>query len=60
MEITKEEFQDKFREGLDIILLALAEHEDVDPGKFYAMTCIVENLTFFSPVLFGLLRPPEK
>lgn len=58
--ITKEAFDEKFQEGLDTVLLALAEHEEIDPKKFYSLVCIAENLAFFSPVLYGLLKIADK
>ena len=60
MKLSKEEFDDKMQEGLDAILLALAEQEEVNPEKFFSLACIVENLAFFSPVLYGMLRQPEE
>jgi hypothetical protein len=56
MEMTKEAFDDKFQESLDEILLAMAEHADIAPEKFYSMACLLENLAFFSPVLYGILQ----
>lgn len=56
MEISKEAFDEKFRETVDTLLVAMAEHTEVDPEKFYSMACILENLTFFSPVIYGVLR----
>jgi hypothetical protein len=60
MEITKEEFDHQFRETLDAILVAMAEEAGIDPKKFYSMACILENLAFFSPVLYGVLQDPKK
>lgn len=60
MKLTKEEFDDKMQEGLDAILRALAEEEEVNPDKFFSLACLVENLTFFSPVLYGMLRKPKE
>ncbi|MGV3640059.1 MAG: hypothetical protein ACO1NZ_06020 [Adhaeribacter sp.] len=60
MKLTKEEFDDKMQEGLDAILLALAEEEEVNPEKFFSLACLVENLAFFSPVLYGMLRKPKE
>jgi len=56
MEITKEEFNEQLRETVDTLILAIAEHEEVNPEKFYSMTCILENLAFFSPVIYGALK----
>lgn len=55
-----EEFDARYAEALDAILAAMAEHADVDPKKFYSMACILENLRFFSPVLYGALQQPEQ
>jgi hypothetical protein len=54
--MTKEEFEEQFSETMDAVLEAMAENPDIDPEKFYSMTCILENLRFFSPVLYGAIR----
>jgi len=56
MELTKEEFDIKIRETMDNLITAMAEHEDINPEKFYNMTCILENLAFFSPVIYGAIK----
>ncbi|MDQ4140653.1 MAG: hypothetical protein M3142_09005 [Bacteroidota bacterium] len=56
MDITKEDFNNKFQDTLDDILVAMAEHPDIDPKKFYSMACILENLTFFGPVLYDAIQ----
>ena len=60
MEMTEEEFRLKYTEALDAILEAMAESPEIDPKKFFGMACILENLRFFSPVLYGALQKPEK
>jgi hypothetical protein len=60
MDITQEEFNDKFQQGLDALLTAMAEHEEIAPEKFFSMTCVLENLAFFSPVLYGILQSSKK
>lgn len=60
MEITPQEFDDKFRETVDTLLFAMAEHAEIDPEKFYSMACILENLAFFSPVLYGAIQNSKK
>jgi len=60
MEITKEEFGENIREAVDKLLSSLAEHEDINPDKFYNMVCILENLAFFSPVIYSVLRNTKK
>ncbi|MFD2999308.1 hypothetical protein ACFS7Z_02960 [Pontibacter toksunensis] len=54
--MTKEEFNSKFKETLDTILLAMAENSEINPEKFYSMTCVLENLSFFSPILYGAIK----
>jgi hypothetical protein len=60
MEITKEEFNDKFQQGLDALLAAMAEEEQIAPEKFFSMACVLENLVFFSPVIYGLIQNSKK
>ena len=60
MEITKEEFNDQFRETVDTLLLAMAEHAEIDLEKFYSMACMLENLAFFSPVIYGAILKSKK
>jgi len=60
MEISKEEFDDNIRESIDNLLSTMAEHEDINPDKFYSMVCILENLAFFSPVIYSALRNTKK
>ncbi len=56
MDISPAEFNEKFQDTVDNILVALAEHEEVNPEKFYSMACMLENLAFFSPVIYGVLQ----
>ncbi|MFD2513592.1 hypothetical protein ACFSRY_06920 [Pontibacter locisalis] len=60
MEMTEQEFDKKFTDTLDALLTAMAESSEVDPDKFYSMACILENLRFFSPVLYGASRSKSK
>lgn len=41
---------------MDALLKAMAENPEIDPEKFYGMACILENMRFFSPVLYGAIR----
>ncbi|WP_202915841.1 hypothetical protein [Pontibacter pamirensis] len=54
--MTKEEFDCKFKETLDAILVAMAENSEINPEKFYSMTCVLENLSFFSPIIYGAIK----
>ncbi len=60
MEISKEEFDENFKASLDRLLEGMAENEEIDVKKFYTMACILENLSFFSPVFYGILKDSEK
>ncbi|TPE46008.1 hypothetical protein [Pontibacter mangrovi] len=55
--MTQEEFNSAFNDTLDELLLAMAETPEVDLEKFYSMACIMENLMYFSPVLYAALKP---
>ncbi|MEJ8802007.1 hypothetical protein [Pontibacter sp. H249] len=54
--MTEEEFKDMFGETLDPVLEAMAENAEVNPDKFFSMACILENLRFFSPILYGAIK----
>lgn len=58
--MTEEEFDFAFKETLDTILVAMAENSEIDPKKFYSMACVLENLSFFSPVIYGALKKEEE
>lgn len=60
MEISKEEFEKAFQEGIDNLLEGMAIDPAIDVDKFYSMTCFLENIAFFSPVLYGALRKSRK
>lgn len=58
--MTESEFDEAYADALDKILAALAESSEVDPQKFFNLTCVLENLRFFSPVLYGAILKQEK
>lgn len=58
--MTKEEFDDKFKETLDVLIAQMAENGEIDLKKFYGMTLFLENLAFFSPVIYGLIENAKK
>lgn len=60
VKMTEKEFDNKFVEALDTVLAAMAESPDVAPEKFFSMACILENLRFFSPVLYQVLQHKEQ
>ena len=55
MEMNQEEFDLKFKEVLDALVESMAENSEIDVKKFYGMTYFLENLSFFSPVIYGLI-----
>lgn len=57
MKMTEEEFDETVAYTLDVLLATMAEEPEIDPDKFYSMACVLENLRFFSPVMYGALRP---
>ncbi len=60
MKMTEEEFDNRLVETLDGFLETLAESPEVDLDKFYTMTCLLENLRYFSPVIYGVLKDSSK
>lgn len=60
MEMTREEFEVQFKETLDSLVEGMAEHEDVAPTKFFGMVCFLENLAFFSPVIWAMIEEQKK
>ncbi|MCC9137015.1 hypothetical protein ACFSKU_05615 [Pontibacter silvestris] len=56
MEMTEKEFDKRFIETLDSLLVAMAENSEIDPNKFYGMACVLENLRYFSPVIYGAIQ----
>lgn len=58
--MTAEEFDHKFRETLDEVVASMAEQEEVAPGQFFSVVCFLENLAYFSPVVYGLLQEKQK
>lgn len=54
--MTREQFDANFQETLDTLLRTLAEHPEIDPSKFYSLACMLENLAFFSPVLYEAIQ----
>jgi predicted component of type VI protein secretion system len=60
MKISKEEFEQTFQETLDTVLTHLAEHPEVAPERFYSLACMLENLAFFSPVLYEAILNTKK
>ncbi|PTX14170.1 hypothetical protein C8N40_11216 [Pontibacter mucosus] len=58
--MTEEEFQANYTQALDAIIEAMAQEQEINPDKFYSMVCVLENLRFFSPVLYGAIRSKKE
>jgi hypothetical protein len=60
MQLTEEEFDNRFKNTLDGLVQHMADHSEVSPEAFYHMTCVLENLSFFGPFLYDLLQKPKR
>lgn len=54
--MTEEEFDRNFVKTLDTVLESMAESAEIDLEKFYSVACVIENLRFFSPVLYSAIK----
>lgn len=60
MQLSEEDFDRQFRETLDTLIESMADHSEVGVKAFYATTCMLENLSYFGPFLYGLLQKPKQ
>ncbi|MBC5772716.1 hypothetical protein H8S95_01460 [Pontibacter sp. KCTC 32443] len=60
MEMTEEEFDTRYKAALDSVLEAMAENSEVDVKQFYSLACVLENISFFSPVFYGIIQNAKK
>ncbi|HEY8401696.1 MAG TPA: hypothetical protein VIK89_10560 [Cytophagaceae bacterium] len=60
MQLSKEEFESRLNESQDILLNAMANDPEIDLEKFYTMTCILENITFFSGIIYSVLKEKKE
>lgn len=60
MEISKEDFNKQFQSVLDDVLTGMAENSEIDLKKFYSTACFLENIAFFGPVFYGLIKKSTK
>lgn len=58
--MTEKEFDAEYAQALDKVLAAMAENPGIEPKAFFDLTCVIENLRFLSPVLYGSLLKPKK
>lgn len=56
----KERFNNQFREAIDQLIEEMAENSKISLSKFYGITCFLENLIFFSPVLHAMVEKKLK
>lgn len=54
------EFTEQFTETLDAVLVNMAESPEIEPSQFFSVACLLENLQFFAPVIFSVLKQKEK
>ncbi|MDQ3537015.1 MAG: hypothetical protein M3421_15465 [Bacteroidota bacterium] len=54
--MTQEEFEKEFKGVIDELLKGMAEHPEIDVRRFYSLTYLLENIVYFSPVIFGLIE----
>jgi hypothetical protein len=55
MEISKEQFDLRFKEVLDSMAEEMAGNPEIDVKRFYGLVCFMENLSYFSPFIYGLI-----
>lgn len=60
MEMTQEDFDERFQQMLDAVVERMADNAEIDLEKFYTMTCILENLSVFSPVFYSMIKKQDK
>ena len=60
MELSKEDFERKFGDTLDTLIETMADNADIGVREFYHATILLENLSFFGPVIYGLLQKPKR
>lgn len=56
MKMTPEEFDLNFKALMDSLLERMAENSEIDVKKFYEMTYLLENISFFGPVIYGIIE----
>ncbi|WP_236612931.1 hypothetical protein [Cesiribacter andamanensis] len=58
--MSPEEFDARYQEALEKALAHMAENPEIAPSQFYSLATFLENLSIFSPVLYGLLIDSKK
>lgn len=53
--MNKNQFNKELRQVTEKIIAEMAENTNVSLRNFYSMTCFLENLTFFGPVLYSIM-----
>ena len=60
MFLNEEEFTGQLTETIDGVIEAMAETPEIEPSRFFNMVCMLENLQFFAPVLYGAIKQKEQ
>jgi hypothetical protein len=60
MQLNEEEFTLEFIQTLDRIIEVMADSSEIEPQKFFNMVCVLENLQYFGPVLYGAMQKTDK
>lgn len=58
--MTEEEFTKRYKETLDALVVAMAENPEIEPKKFFDMACVLENISFFGPIIYAAMLKPKK
>ena len=58
--MTEEEFNIRYKETLDALVVAMAENPEIDPKRFFHLACVLENISFFGPVIYSAIQKPKK
>lgn len=59
MPLNEEEFNEQFTEALDAVIAVMAESPEIEPTRFFNVVCMLENLQFFSPVIFSAIKKEQ-
>jgi len=52
----REQFDRDFCQAIDNLIAEMADNSNISLKKFYAMTCFMENLAYFGPVLHDMVE----
>ncbi|CAN5750099.1 hypothetical protein BH24BAC1_BH24BAC1_25510 [soil metagenome] len=58
--MTEEEFTKRYKETLDALVVAMAENPAIEPKKFFDMAVVLENISFFGPIIYTAMRKSKE